>query len=107
MLRNMGLGAVGLSSASWLAACGGGGQQGGGGGRGDPDRLCSLGSDDIFFNAVQYGQEQEAERLRKKKARTSLKILATSDEAEQVDAFQTQLDSGVQGSSTPRGAGRR
>ena len=101
LLRNMGLGAVGLSSASWLAACGGGGQQGGGGGGGgETIRIASVrwSSDDIFFNAVQYGQELEAERLRKEEgANIDFKILATSDEAEQVDAFQTQLDSGVQG----------
>ena len=98
LLRNMGLGAVGLSSLSWLAACGGGGQQGGG--SGETIRIASIrwSSDDIFFNAVQYGQEQEAERLRKEEgANIDFKILATSDEADQVDAFQTQLDSGVQG----------
>jgi ABC-type sugar transport system substrate-binding protein len=101
LLRNMGLGAVGLSSASWLAACGGGGQQGeGGGGGGEAIRIASIrwSSDDIFFNAVQFGQEQEAERLRKEEgANIDFKVLATSDEAEQVDAFQTQLDTGVQG----------
>jgi ABC-type sugar transport system substrate-binding protein len=99
LLRNMGLGVIGLSSASWLAACGGGGEGGGGGG-GEPMRIASIrwSSDDIFFNAVQYGQEQEAERLRKEEgANIDFKVLATSDEAEQVDAFQTQLDSGVQG----------
>ena len=99
LLRNMGLGVIGLSSASLLAACGGGGEGGGGGG-GEPMRIASIrwSSDDIFFNAVQYGQEQEAERLRKEEgANIDFKVLATSDEAEQVDAFQTQLDSGVQG----------
>ncbi len=95
----MGLGVIGLSSASWLAACGSEGG-GGKGGSGEPMRIASIrwSSDDIFFNAVQYGQEQEAERLRKEEgANIDFKVLATSDETEQVNAFQTELDSGVQG----------
>lgn len=98
LLRNMGLGVIGLSSASWLAACGGG--QSGGGGEGKNLRIASIrwGSEDIFFNAVQYGQEQEAKRLEKAEGvKIDFKVSAASDESEQVNAMQTQLDRGVDG----------
>lgn len=103
MLRNMGLGVVGLSSVSWLAACGGGGgggEGGGGGGGGESLRIASIrwSSDDIFFNAVQYGQEQEIKRLKEEEGvNIDFKVLAASDETEQVNAMQTQIDSGVDG----------
>lgn len=101
LLRNMGLGVIGLSSASWLAACGGGGESGGGGGGGGQElRIASIrwSSDDIFFNAVQFGQEEEIKRLRKDEGvNIDFTVSAASDETEQVNAMQTQIDRGVDG----------
>lgn len=91
----LGLGAVGLPV---LSGCGGGSGSGGGGG--ETIRIASIrwASDDIFFNAVQYGQELEVERLREEEGiDVDFTVLASSDESEQVNAMQTQLDSGVQG----------
>lgn len=97
LLRNMGilgLGAVGLPV---LGGCGG---DSGSGGNGEMIRVASIrwGSDDIFFNAVQYGQEQEAERLQEAEGVTiDFTVLAASDASEQVQAMQTQIDRGVDG----------
>ncbi len=101
MLRNMGFLGIGAMSLPVLAGCGGGGSGGGGGnGGGETIRIASIrwSSDDIFFNAVQYGQELEVERLREEEGiNVEFNVLAASDETEQVNAMQTQLDSGVQG----------
>ena len=97
LLRNMGLGVVGLSSASWLAACGGGGGDSGGGGESFTVASIRWSSDDIFFNAVQYGQELEVERLKKAGVNIDFTVSAASDETEQVNAMQTQIDRGING----------
>lgn len=99
MLRNMGILTLGVWAAPVLSACGG--ESGGGGtGGGETIRIASVrwSSDDIFFNAVQYGQEQEAQRLREEEGvNIDFTVLASSDESEQVQAMQTQLDRGVDG----------
>ncbi len=95
----MGLGVVGLSSASWLAACGGDGEAGGGSG-GETIRIAVVrwSSDDVAFNAVQYAQELEANRLEKAEGVTiEFTVSAANDETEQVNAMQTQIDRGVDG----------
>ena len=100
LLRNMGIVTLGVWAAPVLSACGGESGDGGDGGGGDTLRIASVrwSSDDIFFNAVQYGQEQEAQRLRDEEGvNIDFTVLASSDESEQVEAMQTQIDSGVDG----------
>ncbi|MGH3090094.1 MAG: sugar ABC transporter substrate-binding protein [Rubrobacteraceae bacterium] len=101
MLRNMGFLGLGAMSLPVLGGCGGGSDGGGGGnGGGETIRIASIrwSSEDIFFNAVQYGQELEVERLRDEEGiNVEFTVSAASDESEQVNAMQTQLDSGVQG----------
>lgn len=103
LLRNMGILSLGAMGVPVLGGCGGGsggGGEGGNGGDGETIRIASVrwGSEDIFFNAVQYGQELEIERLREEEGiNIEFNVLAASDESEQVNAMQTQLDSGVQG----------
>lgn len=100
LLRNMGIATLGVWAAPVLSACGGGSEGGGTGGGGDAIRIASIrwSSDDIFFNAVQYGQEQEIQRLREEEdANIDFTVLAASDESEQVQAMQTEIDRGVDG----------
>lgn len=98
LLRNMGLGAISLSSASLLAACGGSNNSESGSGK--SIRIASIRWDagDIFFNAVEYGQKQEIKRLQKEEGvKIDFVVSAASDATEQVNAMQTQLDRGVDG----------
>lgn len=92
----MGLAAVGAGALPILGACGS--ESGGSGG--ETLRIASIRWDagDIFFNAVQYGQEQEIQRLREEEGiEIEFNVSAASDETEQVNAMQTQIDSGVDG----------
>lgn len=92
----LGLGAIGLPV---LGGCGGS-SGGSGDGGGETIRIASIrwSSDDIFFNAVQFGQEQEIKRLQEEEGvNIDFTVSAASDETEQVNAMQTQIDAGVNG----------
>lgn len=99
LLRNAGILTLGVCAAPVLSACGE--SEGGQGGEGGQTlRIASVrwSSDDIFFNAVQYGQEQEVQRLEEAEGVTiDFTVLAASDESEQVQAMRTQIDLGVDG----------
>lgn len=98
LLKGMGVLGLGAMGLPILGGCGGGSGSSGGGG--ETIRIASIRWDagDIFFNAVQYGQELEVERLRQEEGiNVEFTVSAASDESEQVNAMQTQLDSGVSG----------
>ncbi|AHY47745.1 Periplasmic binding protein domain [Rubrobacter radiotolerans] len=101
VLKGMGLLGLGAMGLPILGGCGGGSGGGGGnGGGGETIRIASIrwSAEDIFFNAVQYGQELEIKRLRDEEGiNVEFTVSAASDESEQVNAMQTQLDSGIQG----------
>lgn len=53
---------------------------------------------DIFFNAVQYGQEKEIKKIEAETGdKIEFTVIGHNDAAKQVEAFQTMLDSGVDG----------
>lgn len=53
---------------------------------------------DIFFNAVQYGQEKEKAKIEKEEGvKIEFTVIGNNDAAKQVEAFQTVMDSGVDG----------
>jgi ABC-type sugar transport system substrate-binding protein len=76
------------------------GEEAGGGEAKKNIRIASIRWDpgDIFFNAVQHGQELEAKRLEEAEGVTiEFVVLGGNDTSTQVNAFQTQIDRGVDG----------
>ncbi len=100
--------ALGLVTATTLAACGGeatgpgGGGGGGGGGKADSYTVAQVrwAAGDIFFNGVAAGEEAAVERIQKEEGvKVELKTVAANDAGQQLNGLQQLITQGIDGVS--------